>query len=150
PGPARIEASCPPFTCLPRTPEVAMPGTSDVRIAVATSLPREAIGDPRRSDIAGYRDEARAERRMARRILPHVEAAVAAVGVTALACTRAKLTRALCVREIATGEKAAGVIDAIAAYDVEQDARAVDARAEALYLQARAREKVATSVRIEV
>jgi hypothetical protein len=149
-GTARIEASCAPFTCVALTPEAKMPGKTSLRIGVSGSVPRSEIPAPKRADLTDFRRAAEKERRTARKTLPHVEAAVAALGVTAIACAREKLDRPICVRELATGERAAGVIDAIEGHDLGRDARLVDVRAEALYREERASAKLAKTVKIEV
>ena len=150
-GVAQVEATCAPFTCVPVSPDIQMPGQSTVRIAVTGSTKRSALKrPPDASAVEPFKRIATAERTAARRVLPDISAVVAAVGVTALACKSLKLAAPTCVTELAKSGAAGGAVHAIASYDIATTGRVVDQRAEELYYVEQARASIDRAVRVQV
>lgn len=149
---AQLDASCPPFTCLPAKADVAMPGVSMVRIAVSTSTTRGALDKPaNKGAVEPFKRDARQERLAAERVLPDVTAVVSVVGITALACRYVQLTWPICVTELGTsGSVAGGAVSSISRHDVDTEGRVVDERALALYYEEQAARAMDREIRIQV
>jgi hypothetical protein len=149
-GNVQIEASCPPFTCLPVKPETAMPGEATVRIAVSGSSKKSALGKPAsRGTLEPFKEEASEERSVATDVLPQISTVVAAVGVTALACRSLKMSGAICVADLGSSATGAAV-HSVSSHDVETKGHVIDERAEQLYYVDRARAQIDKQVAIEV
>jgi hypothetical protein len=150
-GRAQIEASCPPFACLPVTPDVAMPGRSLISIAVTGSTKKSRLGkSPDAQALEPFLVDARNERRAAARRMPDVSAVVAAVGLTALACSSLQLTLPICVGDLGKRTTSTAAIDAIAGYAIEPKGPVVDDRAAQLYLLDQARATLDSQTRLEL
>ena len=151
-GKAQIEANCEPFTCLPVTREVKMPGESRVVISVAGTKKQSELKEPgSSSDLGPFRKVAAAERDTATEVLPDVSAAVAAVGVVALACRSLKLSWTVCVKSLGKDSyETAAAIASVLDHEVAKKGREVDERAETLYFQEEAREALDQKTTIEV
>jgi hypothetical protein len=150
-GIAQVEASCTPFTCVPVTPDVPVPGQTTVRVAVTGKAKRAELPKPSGSQaLEPFKRRAAAERAMARRVVPDVSGVVAAVGLTASACKSLKLTTPMCVPELAKSTTAGAAIHAISTYVISTSGRVVDARAEELYYVEQARAKLDRELSIQV
>ena len=151
-GPVQIEASCPPFTCLPLTGEAPMPGDASVRVAVSGAAKRSELKAPASKAALGpFEKAATEERAVATRVLPHVVRVVAAVGVTAYACEKRGLAWPVCVQGL--GKKAvaaAGAVHAIEGHTVKTSGPIVSERAEELYYEEQARALLDKATRIQV
>jgi len=151
-GRAQIEASCPPFTCLPLTAEAPMPGDATVHIAVSGTSKRSELAAPAsKKTLAHFEKAARQERAVAEQILPHIARVVAAVGITSLGCAKRAIAWPICVRGL--GKKAtiaAGAVHAIEAHRVKSGRPLIAKRAEQLYYQDQARARLDKATRIEV
>lgn len=150
-GRAEVEASCPPYTCLPATPDVQMPGASMVRVSVSAAIERSKLKKlPNDDALDPYRKDATEERHTAAKVLPDVAAAVAAVGVTARACKSLKLSGPLCVAKLAKSSTAGGAITSLLSHEVETKRLIIDQRAEKLYYQAQARAALDRETSVQV
>jgi hypothetical protein len=140
-GKAEVEASCPPFACVPASPEVAMPGGGTLRIGVTASKKRNELPKaPSSAALAPFERKASDERATAARVLPDVAAVVAAVGVAAGACKILKLKGPLCVEDLnRSSSSAGGAVQSVRSHDVDAARQLLLARAEALYLEEQAR-----------
>jgi hypothetical protein len=151
PGRAEIETTCPPLTCTPASPEIDVPGTSPVRVLVSGSLPRSKLHPPKdKSELEPYRDYARAERKTATRVLPDAAAAVAALGVTALACKSQKLALGVCVPELAKAGATGGAVHGILEHQVATEGQVVTDRAETVWYEEDARSHLDRETKIEL
>lgn len=151
-GKALIEANCEPFTCLALTKEVSMPGESKIRIAVSGSKKKSELDEPKGgSALEPFKKSAKEERKTATRVLPDVNAVVAAVSVTAIACRSLKLKWSLCVAKLGKdGATAGAAILSVSDHEVETAGREVDKRAEALYFEEQARAALDDEATIEI
>ncbi|NUO49860.1 MAG: hypothetical protein HOV80_13480 [Polyangiaceae bacterium] len=151
PGRADVETSCPPLSCTPVASEIDVPGQKAIRINVSGSLPRSQLHAPKgASDIDPYRDFARAERKTAKYVLPDAAAAVAAVGVTALACKAQKLALGVCVPAMTKAGASGGAAHAILEYQVPTEGQVVTDRAETVWYEEEAREHLDRETKIEL
>lgn len=152
PGNVEVEASCPPFACVPLTPEVPMPGQSTVRVAVAGSAERSKLSKPTGgAALDRFRKVARDERSVAGRVLPDASAVVAAVGVVATACKSLKLAWPICVPAMAKSTTASGpAVVAVSTHDIKTGGLVIDERAEQLYYQDQARATLDREASIQV
>lgn len=148
-GAAQIEADCPPFTCLPLTREVEMPGETTVRIGVTGSAKKSALDEPDKAKLDLFKKEARKERGAADKAIPDVNTVVAVVGVTALACRSLKLNWPICVLGL-NKTAAAAAIHGISSYEIKTEGREVDERALELYYEEEARATLDAQTRIQV
>ncbi len=151
-GKAQIDANCEPFTCLPVTKDVRMPGKSTVIIAVSGNKKRSELDEPKSASSLGpFKKSAKAERKTATRVLPDASAAIAAVGVAAIACRSLKLNWTLCVKSLGkNGNVAGAAIASVSAHEVKTRGREVDKRAEALYYEEQARKALDKKVTVEI
>ena len=140
-GSADVEASCPPFACVPATPDVPMPSQSTVRIGVTASKKRSEL--PKAPDGTGldaFERKASEERTTAAKVLPDIATVVAVVGVAANACKALKLKGPLCVEELTRNSSTAGgAVQSVRAHDVTTDRAMLLERATALYYEEQAR-----------
>ena len=151
PGNAQVEANCPPAACVPVTSQAAMPGQTTVRIAVSGSVKRSELAKPASpAALEPFKKTATAERTTAQRILPDVASAVAAVGVTAMACKSLKLSAPSCVPELAKTTTSGAAVHGISKYAVPTTGRVVDTRAEALFYVEQARAKLDRDIAVEL
>jgi hypothetical protein len=151
PGAAQIEVSCAPLTCVPLRREIASPSVSDVVISVSGSVKRSALGGVSRDALDTFVDEAKRERKAARRALPEVARVIGTLGMTAIACESLALSAPICVRSFGSRPgSAGGAVQSVLHHTVESDSGLIDERAEKLYLEQAARRALDGVVRIEV
>ncbi|MEM6789859.1 MAG: hypothetical protein AAF715_20230, partial [Myxococcota bacterium] len=151
-GEVQLEARCDaPLTCVVRTPTVRMPATVDVEVVVAGRVEKQALGTT--GDLDPFRDEAEDERVTAQRQLDDVAAAMAAVGVVALACDEADRADDVCVRGLgrrgAYLSRAEAAVQAIVGHEVDTQ-RGLDLRAQVLRDRDAARRQLDREVTVEV
>jgi hypothetical protein len=151
-GRADVEASCPPFACVPATPDVPMPSQSTVRIGVTASKKRSELPKaPAGSGLDAFERTAGEERATAAKVLPDVATVVAVVGVAANACKSLKLKGPLCVDDLnRSSSTAGGAVQSVRAYKVGTDPVQLQARATALYVEDQARLALDRAVPIQL
>jgi len=151
-GEVRLEARCaPPLSCVVRTPEVSMPAMVDVQIAVAGSVEKSELGAS--GELSGFTEEAREERKYAQRRLDDVAAAVAGIGVVAMACDEAGVESSVCVAKMGRRgnylSRAGAAVEAIRDHEVDVS-RGLEQRAARLRDQDAARKQLDRGVSIEL
>jgi hypothetical protein len=152
PGRARVEAKCAPLSCLAEPREIDTPGQAQVSVAVLGNVKKSTLGAaPDPSALGDFEKAARAERKQARKVLPDVAAAVAAVGATSIACRALGLELSVCAPGMGKASKPAGAaVVALVEAEVPESGAIVDERALALYFEDRARASLDKPARIEL
>lgn len=151
-GEVQLEARCaPPLTCVVRTPSLTMPITADVQVAVAGSVKKSELGSG--GDLASFTAEAKEERETAQEQLDDVAAAVAGVGVIAMACEEAGVSASYCVPKMGPRgsylSRAGAAVEAIVDHEVDTS-RGLELRAAALRDQDAARRQLDREVTVEL
>ncbi len=151
PGEARVEASCPPYSCVPLTPAVSMPGQADVRVAVSAAQKKSSLPAPASpSALDAFSARAADERETAAEVLPAIAMVAAVVGVTAQACAALGLAWPQCVPAMAKDETAGAASYGIASHDIRITGPEAEQRKTELYYEEQARAALDKPVRIEV
>jgi hypothetical protein len=148
-GTAQVEADCPPFTCLPLTPEVQMPGESVIRIGVTGSAKKSTLDAPDKGALELFKKDAKKERGTADKVIPDVNTVVAVVALTGLACKSMKITLPVCAAGF-TKAAAAAAIHGISDYEIKTEGREIDQRALELYYEDEARASLDAQTKIQV
>ncbi|HTJ81117.1 MAG TPA: hypothetical protein VL400_05315 [Polyangiaceae bacterium] len=152
PGPARLEASCAPLTCIVEPAEIPTPSDTTVHVTVTGTGSKKAIGaSPSGDELAPFDAVAKSERKEAQRALPEIGTVVAAVGMTSLACRALGVETSVCVPGLGkTGTQAGAAIVSLGSYEVPTSGAVVDERAVALYYEDRARAALDAAVHVEL
>jgi len=152
PGPAHLEATCAPLTCIVEKTEVETPSNGVVHVTVSGSGSRKSIGAAPSGDaLSTFTATAKTERKEAQRALPELGTAVAAVGLVSLACRALAVGSSVCVPGLGkTAATAGAAIVSLGSYVVPTTGAAVDKRANELYYEDRARAALDAPVKVEL
>ena len=151
PGEAEVEATCAqPFTCLPLTPKVKMPGQSRVRIGVTGAKQQSELKAPAGGSApSSFKEVAREERSVAADVLDDVARVIAAVGLANAACQALSLQSKVCAVRMTRRASQAGIV-AVTSHEVSTKVHIIDARATELYYQEQARAILDKKTTVEV
>ncbi len=151
PGTAEVEASCAPFTCLPRLTSMLVPSEQRVRIAVIASTRRSKLGAaPSAEQLVAFEKVAREERQQAARVLRDAKGVIAILGITASACKSLQLQLPVCVSALRRPAAVAAAVHAIDEFDTRFGRSETEQRATTLYYQERARALLDREAVVEV
>lgn len=147
PGEVRVQVTCSSYTCVPLTPTMDVPGTSDVRVQVSSQRPRGA--DPK-GGLTAFEEAATAEARTAQKVLPDASSIISGAGVVADACAKAKLVLPLCVPALTRNAVAGGAIQAVRSHTVPDAGPLIRTRAVELFHEEQARAALDQPVELEI